>query len=339
VRYDRTAVRGARAWHVHCDEAPNPAQPGAQDPEAATAAAGYRPVDGERFAINDRGTRVHWFDSIASYRACGETSRHGINAHQTARSLEPTGEYWWGKGIENCAQARATFDSGIYPAGAELIRDHLSALECPELAPVQIRRRAKRGDFGDEVDIHAVNAGAIDTAWRRMGRQALPGNAVITLAVNGSISAGTDAMELFWRAAAILKLADLLSSRGYSVRLAWLDATEGLYMSGNAQNRVDVVTVKDAHAPLDMQAMALALACPSMLRLCEFSAAAAVQERLSQGFGVPGRVAGLCNEATDVFAGSPGMTLDGGAVNSADTAKAWIVATLAELVDEAIEAA
>lgn len=185
--------------------------------------------------------------------------------YATGESAGKRGQDWYG--APSVAVLKDRLAKG-WPEGVE----KLQKLATREINPVSIRRRRTRGDQGDEVDMQAVWRGDLSRAWTRTRRTARAGtNRNITLMCLLSDSCGVTADTLFWRGASVLKLADALTTSGYSVAIL------GCVTSANAaegSRRVDTaqfVEIKATDSPLDLSALAALTAMPGWFRTQGFA--------------------------------------------------------------------
>lgn len=134
--------------------------------------------------------------------------------------------------------------------------------------PRSVRRVRQWADQGDALDIHRVWSGQLDAAWQRTRRLQRPGSQQVTIAANVTAMAGVDGRELFWRGAAVLKLADLLTAAGYNVKIVAVRDTRLAYTDG--YGIVQRVTVKEPTAPLDLDALAATVCLAGFFRTVLF---------------------------------------------------------------------
>lgn len=171
----------------------------------------------------------------------------------------------------------------------ERLRPMMSRLELSEaVSPhraVVRRRKMKRGDHGDFLDINRVNSGELDTAWTRPKRLNLYGvtDRRATIVVNVSASADTKFDETLWRAATAIKICDLLQSSGRSVEI----------YSGNSARNVNYQTDQNAYCrikeylqPLQVERLA-AMVSLAFLRTYMFIAIGAIKAPVDPGLGEP----------------------------------------------------
>lgn len=120
-------------------------------------------------------------------------------------------------------EGESTLDvvSRTMQSGSQLLIDRVMALDVDAQLPkpVDNRRRMAWADQGDELDMQRVYNGQLETAWRRPMRKAMraPMPVAINMSANAPSSQGGAAY--YWRTVAVMRLADLLTSAGYSVSI------------------------------------------------------------------------------------------------------------------------
>lgn len=130
--------------------------------------------------------------------------------------------------------------------------------------PTCTRRRVLRNqEFGDELTPESVLVRSL-SPWERMSRENQPRRSV-TIGVNLSVNAGRRAEHLLWRGAAAAALADILTQRGLNVEIVAFWTLSD--MSDQSKMLVGRYMVKRADMPLDLGAVALALAEIAFARL------------------------------------------------------------------------
>ena len=168
--------------------------------------------------------------------------------------MRELGPSWHGleRGITSKPQVARIMNEGWSEGAARLTQ----ALDSISIPPAQsVRRRREWGDQGDELDMQRVYNGALDQAWRRMSRRRGSGRRRVHVFTDICAPNQITADALFWRAAATVKLVDLLSKAGYNVEMsAHIRLSE-------RRNKVHVsYTVKPALGPLDLASVAGAVA-------------------------------------------------------------------------------
>ena len=115
---------------------------------------------------------------------------------------------WWGGDCRSYLEANELLETG-WPTGITRIRELGKEIEDRASPRMRSRRIVKRGPIGDELDIHAVNSGNFDKAWRFLSRR----NVYRKGAKRGTkariyIATGADSFrsgeDMFWSPAAAL---------------------------------------------------------------------------------------------------------------------------------------
>lgn len=121
-----------------------------------------------------------------------------------------------------------------WPALVEKMREMVEAL--PRIEPlmsknVKRRRKRVRGDFGNEVDIHAVRQGRLD-AWTKLEHRPkwMQQHKLVHLNINASLYASVTAQEALWRAAACYRIYEGLTAAGHSVAITMGRLVTGLFL-------------------------------------------------------------------------------------------------------------
>lgn len=148
--------------------------------------------------------------------------------------------------------------------------DRLMKLPIKEVEPTSIRRIRYRGEQGDDLDIHRVLRGDLDTAWeyRKRGCRSSVGRH-ITIVCNIAANCSVDADRLFWRGASALRLAETLESAGYSVRLVAGMGATGIDSKGNVDNGY-LFEIKSPEQPVDVANLASIVCLPGYFRVIGF---------------------------------------------------------------------
>jgi hypothetical protein len=196
-------------------------------------------------------------------------------------------------------------------------------------AATSVRRTQTWSDQGDALDIHRVNAGQLDVAWRRTQRRSRRASQSVVVSFPLMIAAADHANKLFWCGAAALKLTDVLTQAGYNVALI---GTHGTQFDGHVGH--DSLVVKAAEAPLDVEALIVAMAFPGFTRTAGFTAIASNPFTVNSGLGNaiyddPAPLAALNLPTGNVIRGLYA------AVHGAESARRWIAAQLAALDSDA----
>lgn len=247
------------------------------------------------------------------------------------RNKSPIGREtdWWG--VANAEENRRIIASGMWPEGVKRMQAALDTLATP--LPVSVRRAPRWSDQGDELDIHRVNNGQLDSAWRRSGPRRRTGNRSVTIMANVSINAGTSSEVLFWKGAAAMKLADVLTTAGYSVEVAAAFATKGMDRS-YCQNACLTTVIKPARAPLDLNALAVSICLAGFFRHVMFKALLAIPTDVNSGLGHSERYRDVVSTEMD-----PRQLIECEGISDARQANVWISKQIAMLESNEQEAA
>ena len=137
---------------------------------------------------------------------------------------------------------------------------------------VGISRRVRRGDTGDNLDIHAVNRGEVDRAWTSSRRTLRVSTGAIRIVVDigGNASQNADAMQ--WRGIAAAALAHCIEKAGYNVEIvaAWA-VSSYLRDARNGNNwALCTATVKGRSGKTDLGLMSSTVCLPGFFRLFGF---------------------------------------------------------------------
>lgn len=170
---------------------------------------------------------------------------------------------WWGPGITSYAGCVEAARKG-WPEGTQAMRENLGALPIPELP--SMRRKRKWSDAGDEVDIHRVNSGRVDRAWRRMSRvQALSTTAThVTVAVDVTTNWKMSVEAAMWRGLAAAAIAEACVMSGRQVRVITTQAMKENCPAYDSQHIA--VEVKGYHQEMSTDVMMTFTALPGFVR-------------------------------------------------------------------------
>lgn len=204
---------------------------------------------------------------------------------ESMRNEQRTNEFWYG--ARSPAEAMRRAYKG-WPEGAERVRKMMDNIDAP--APLSLRRKVQRADQGDELDVHSVYRGDLDHAWTRRRRQNTRSRMSVRLVAQCGGSRHMDAEEMFWRGAAVVKLAELLEESSYRVELVgteWHEVETGWLASDEDKKRgatvINSFIVKDAGAPRDVEQVAGVLCNAGFFRTYGFRSAYAAAEHVWRG--------------------------------------------------------
>ena len=226
------------------------------------------------------------YDSVADYL---EAIEGGCNLKENMPTYddamnERKGASWYGAGCAKGTTVMRKIREG-WPEGQEQVTRMLESVADIEARPVDRRRRNRRGDFGDALDIHAVYRGRLDIAWTRCVRQQQYGPQHIDIVADMQVAWHVDQSAIQWRGTAMIALADKFERAGYQVRLRY--GFECQTTPGGEKARV-LVTIKDYDKPIDLATSTVATI-PGFFRCCGFRwVASHAKKRVSTGIAIVG---------------------------------------------------
>lgn len=268
------------------------------------------------------------WDSVTEPERVAATLKGDANrAHAQKKAVgdgSDGGQDWFGAPDVATLNQRLTHG---WPEGVK----QLEQIATREINPMSIRRRRVRGDQGDELDMQAVYRGDLSRAWSRTRRQSRAGAArTITLVCNLGDSAGVEARELYWRGAAVLKLADALTQAGYGVGI-YGAVTSQRCSEDDTVDSAQFVEIKATDSPLDLSQLASLTAMPGWFRTRGFAgivtACDLVGKTYDSGLGRPD------HESIGMYAEMLGLTNCHiqPKVNNKAAAEKWIDEVLAKV--------
>ena len=189
------------------------------------------------------------------------------------------GSEWLGP-VRTAEQARELFRTG-WADGVEKVRK----MAVRDLAVAQSIKRVRcRSDQGDELDITRIWRGRFDDAWSAttMGKRTHTRH--IHLLATTQAACMIEQEQVYWRGAAVSRLADVLEDAGYSV------AITGLTVAGSTNEDYDCCTfaypVKAYEQPLSLANIVSALCCVAWHRIAGFTAFASIPGSTHSYFGM-----------------------------------------------------
>jgi len=210
-------------------------------------------------------------------RQCNEARR--------VKYLTSTNDAWLGIAGGAAAAIRALTDG--YPQGERAVREFHDKIKA-DLPRAEGHHRAKRrGNFGDELDIHTVNRGACDRAWTSSTRAIRKGTGILQLVVDIGANGSTSPDELRWRGIAGLSLSEVMSRAGYSVEMVAAFAVQNICDFKNRRMMFSCI-VKPRGSQPDYGLLAATVALPAFFRVLGFSSIirAADQQCVNVGDGL-----------------------------------------------------
>jgi hypothetical protein len=199
-------------------------------------------------------------------------------------------------------------------------RDNVQGENLPE--PVSMKRRRKWSDSGDVLDITRTYAGSME-AWQKCERMPTNTRRYVEILCNLSINSEIRAETIFYRGAAALILADMMTNAGYAVKIAATVAVGNMFTQ-HRKIALDIMTVKDYSAPLDIQSLASVLCLAGFFRLAWFQLATTHIDAIDSSLGSARRI-------EDVIDLEPHQVANIDSVNDQETARQWIQDSIAKI--------
>ena len=282
----------------------------------------------------DNLTAILW-DSVTEPEAT-------LKGEWKVESNKPSAEEHWKRksnsdwlGVPSVKELRSVLTKG-YPAGVE----KLSKLTVGDLpAPQDIRRRRVRSDQGDELDMQAVYRGDLSRAWSRTKRQSRTSVRSVSIIIDLAGNANVTSEQLFWRGAAGLRLADELTTAGYSVAVYGAAGATN-YTAEGGDDVCQFVEIKAEDAPMDMDRLASLTCLAGFFRTSLFTgiiwAADKLNKRVCSGLGR--------SDNTLIAKGIkqlpiPQEAIIQPALKNKDTAEAWLKSVLEQIANPELKAA
>lgn len=273
---------------------------------------------------NPNTTYYQHFGSIAECDALRDAPWKVKANGERARDYFDTnhgGTSWYG--VADVTAARRAVAEG-HPAGALEIDTLYEGMAATLPRALDHRRKLRRGDQGDSLDIHAVNRGDLARAWTTAKREIRFGSGLIRVAVDVCGNAGESAQSLRWRGVAALALSRSLTKAGYSVEIVAGMATHGSAPGAERRNVLTTVTVKPRHVATDTALLAGVLCLSGFFRI--FGFAAICRGADSQGVNVAGGLGHAVPLGNDLAAPEKvTQIITPHNLYSADCVKAWVI--------------
>lgn len=172
-----------------------------------------------------------------------------------------------------------------WPEGVAKMNQALADIGNEMPKPESVRRRRVRGSFGDSVDMGAVWSGSFDTAFTHTKRRNVDAPQNVTIAIPLGASWNVLSDDLFWRGAACIKLADLLTEAGFNVRIVAYRSSLKAFKSG--AGIYQEVEIKQHDTPMDIDALASCLSMAAFFRHVLFKCQCVEAELVADNLGTP----------------------------------------------------
>jgi hypothetical protein len=179
-----------------------------------------------------------------------EYADHGIRqgrGHENA--VTPARESSFiGRRFADWSAVKAALDQP-WQNGLDEVQWMLFELRKVALPPVKCQKRRPRfSDEGDEVDQDRLRSG--QDYWRSMRRESVTGPKTFCIIAAMTTPANKDSMDVLWRGAVAVILADLLEEQGHRVELWACHRTSHAYKSG--AGNFQAACLKRTDEPVDI---------------------------------------------------------------------------------------
>ena len=259
--------------------------------------------------------------SEANSESWGRTVKNAEKSEETGKASH-YGE-WYGSGIKNGIEIDRLGRDG-WPKGIERVGGFAKDLSAQP--PTGIRRKTRRGWNGQELDIHAVNAGRLPKSWISRRRQRATKYRSISIALDMGINANISESVLFWRGASVMRTAEALQHAGYNVEIIAFCASDGL-LSGKSGRFTYSCIVKSFRAPIELTSLVFTTCSAGFFRWHIFRAFHTNERRVCSSLG----------RADSYLVGTPEELDRGGVlqlsgtkfIKDMSTAGAWVKKALA----------
>ena len=188
---------------------------------------------------------------------------------------------WYGSGIKNGIEIDRLGRDG-WPKGIERVGGFAKDLSAQP--PTGIRRKTRRGWNGQELDIHAVNAGRLPKSWISRRRQRATKYRSISIALDMGINSGVSESVLFWRGASVMRTAEALQHAGYNVEIVAFCASDGLLVGKSGRFTYSCI-VKSFRAPIELTSLVFTTCSAGFFRWHIFRAFHTNERRVCSSLG------------------------------------------------------
>jgi len=248
-------------------------------------------MNGPNVRENDSIVSVH-FDSILDFMNHKETGKNQEMFEEDTRRSRREGSYWIGKTNKTVGDVieHALMGDEVLHKSLEAKVKSLEAMQgLNEVGHVQkvksVRRVLEHSRQGDEIDIHKVYSGKLDTAWSKRVRVTQDDkHPLVTLHIDIGGAGSVEAEESLWRAVVALRVFEDLTRAGKSVKIIVGGCSTGVWRD-SARSSAQSITVKEYNEGLSVERLA-AMTHIGFYRVFGFAAKAAQDiNRLSSGYG------------------------------------------------------
>ena len=209
------------------------------------------------------------------------------NAHLapecTHKGTSYAGKEWYGDAKDQ-SDCDAAVSSGWHK-GADKVSRFAEELAVNAPPAVDVRRKRRRMDDGDDLCIDSAMRGEWDTAWETFRRAETNGNPIVELVFNWGMSCGVTGEQMFWQGAVACALTDILEGAGYRVGLTAVQAIH--HRIGTNAHAATVIRVKDVGDSMCLSDLAAFTAHSGVYRTYGFKMILEHSAEVNRNFGYP----------------------------------------------------
>jgi len=194
-----------------------------------------------------------------------------------------------------------------WPEGLDEVQWMLFELRKVALPPVTCQKRRPRfSDAGDEVDNDRLRSG--QEFWRSMHRESVAGPQTFCVLADMGTLCNKASMDILWRGAVAIVIADLLEAQGHRVELWAACRQVGTYRDGSGS--FQAVCLKRADQPLDISTVTNAVSGWCYRTLFFQDRAAETQAQVNDSMGTTVALTDLAPAVKDLVGNARMVTVE-----------------------------
>lgn len=208
--------------------------------------------------IDDRNYTVH-YQTFADLKE--DKPKTEDNASLDRSNMDLVSRNWYGPGCSTAREFTAHVDKGWEHLVNSVKSKANELVFKPDVMPAAVttamRRKRVRAEAGNELDIHRVYQGRMDTAWsatkhelQNMRRRA------VHIYINIGGMAMVDVNDSQWRAAAAYRICDIFQRNNYSVEITVGASATGVFRKTSRMMHTSF-TAKPSNMPLNLNLLAV----------------------------------------------------------------------------------
>lgn len=232
-------------------------------------------------------TYEHVYGGLEEMVAAADVGLRAGRSCETAASPASRSEFI-GRTFADWADVKARIGEA-WPAGLDEVQWMLFELRKAALPPVTCQKRRSRfGDDGDEVEYDRLRSG--QEYWRTMRRESVAGPQTFCVVADMGTPGCKESMDILWRGAVAIVLADLLVDQGHRVEVWAACRQTGAFRNGAGS--FQAVCLKRADQPVDIATLTNAVSGWCYRTLFFQDRAAESRARVSESMGRSAPISG-----------------------------------------------